>query len=72
MSKDLSFSHFLIRKKASSAAREVKGKKKCRVGLIVFFPRNLQANGYTCLNLLQYSIQAITLKNPPTEQTASD
>lgn len=73
MSKDFSFSHFfllLIRKKASSAARNEE--KKCRVGLIVCFPCNLQANGYSSLNLLQYSIQATTLKNHPTEQTASD
>lgn len=37
-----------------------------------FYPRNLQVGGYICRNLLQYRIQAITLKNPPTEQTASD
>lgn len=68
VSKDFNFFHFLaffllITKKASSAARDVEEKKQGQSEC--FFSMQL-----TSLKLLQSSIQAITLKNPPTEQTA--
>lgn len=73
MSKDFNFLIFSVFLFLERGKLYCKGcRKKNADWSECIFPCNLQAGGYTCLNLLQYSIQAVTLKNPPAEQTASN